>query len=87
MTCKNINYNKKAEDYVNDDVTEDNLKCLTLVIKNKREKIESLLSNDLNISKLNSTTKKIYIENYYYVLFKSIIFVFLIYYFIYIIRN
>lgn len=87
MTCKNINYDKKAEDYMNDDITEDNLKCLTLVIKNKREKIESLLSDDLNISKLNLTTKKIYIDNYYYVLFKSIIFVFLIYNFIYIIRN
>ncbi len=80
-TCQNFDENKKATNYNIDDPRE--LACIKKAIKIKKEKIESMINTNLNISELNKNTKTIYIDNFYYVSIKSIIF-FILGYFYYI---
>lgn len=71
--------NKKADDYNVNDSRE--LACIKKAIRVKKEKIESMINTNLNISELNKNTKMIYVDNFYYVSIKSIIFLILGYFY------
>mgnify|MGYP006128660735 CR=1 FL=1 len=72
---ENCDYNKKAIDYNNENA--DELPCIKEAIKKKKENIESMINTNLNVSELNKNTKTIYVDNFYYVYIKSIIFIIL----------
>jgi hypothetical protein len=71
--------NKKASDYSTEDSSE--LECIKKAIQVKKDKIESMINTNINISELNKNTKSIYVNNFYYVSLKSVIFLILGYYY------
>ena len=75
----NCDLNKKAIDYNHENA--DDLPCLKQAIKLKKEKIETMINTNLNVSELNKNTKTIYVDNFYYVYLKSIIFIILGYFY------